>query len=113
MKLLPRRYHPSFIRLEAEIADHIPPLTLAKEYRRCLQEAGLGEIKRYSISGMRGEDVPGSQEDLEGNMTTFGSSKARYFAMVTKDKTRLEFFSRFRWQPNLAHRRPLSIRNGA
>lgn len=35
--------------------------------------------------------MPGSQEDLEVKITTFGSSKARYFAMVTKDETRLSF----------------------
>jgi hypothetical protein len=85
------RYYPSSIRLASEIADDVPPLTLAREYARCLREAGLGAIVRYSLVGMGGRDVLGSQDDLEQGIARLGPEEARYFAMVTKDKTHLGF----------------------
>ena len=85
------RYYPSAIQFTSEFADNIPSLTLAKEYAHCLQEAGLGAILRYSLAGMEGEDVPGSQDELEKGIVRLGPAKARYFAMVTQDKTHFSF----------------------
>jgi len=85
------RYYPAFLRLETGIDDHVPPLALAKDYKRCLQEAGFGEIVRYSVAGMRGKDVPGSQDDLEQRIARLGVEEAHYFAMLTKDQTELIF----------------------
>ena len=85
------RYYPSFLRLETKIADHVSPLDLAKGYKCCLQEAGFGKIVRYSVAGMRGKDVSGSQDDLEQKIARLGAEEAHYFAMLTKDKTELTF----------------------
>jgi hypothetical protein len=84
-------YYSSFIRLEAAIEDRVPPLTLAKEYARCLRDAGLGPIVRYSLEGMSGEVIPGSQDDLEQGIARLGSEEPGYFAMMTMDKTHLTF----------------------
>ena len=85
------RYYPSAITFASEIADDVPPLMLAKEYARCLREAEFGAIVRYSLAGMGGEDVPGSGDELEKGIARLGPAKARYFAIVTKDKTHLSF----------------------
>src|SRR5262249_27662324 len=84
-------YYPSFIRLEAAIEDHVPPMALARSYALGLRDAGLGPIVRYSLEGMGGELISGSQEDLEQGIARLGSEVPGYFAMMTKDKTHLTF----------------------
>ena len=85
------RYYPAFIRLETEITDYVPPLALAEAYARCLREAGLGEIVRYTVPDMKAADAPGTQEELEREIQRLGPKKAFAFLMVTKDKMRLGF----------------------
>lgn len=81
------RYYPEFIRLEAEVADQVSPLALVRECARCLGEAGMGEIVRYSVAGMEA-DALGAQTVLEREIEQLGEKKARAFVMITADRTR-------------------------
>jgi hypothetical protein len=87
------RFYPAFIRLRLEVPDSIAPLALAQDYARWLREAGLGGIYRYSVAGMDGEDVPGSQADLELRISTHedGPGNPHYFKMTTEDDSELSF----------------------
>jgi len=83
------RYYPAFIRLETEIADHVPPLALAEAYAHCLREAALGATTRYTVPDMKADDAPGTQVDLEHELRRLGPEEAFAFRMITKDKTEL------------------------
>jgi hypothetical protein len=85
------RYYPSSIHFASEVADNVPPLTLAREYERCLREAGFGTIVRYTVPDMKTHDASGTQEDLEREIQRLGPEEAFAFLMVMKDKTRLGF----------------------
>jgi hypothetical protein len=84
-------YYPSAISFTSEFADDVQPLKLAKEHVKCLRDSGFSTIERYSVAGMGGEDVPGTQDDLEQRIAKLGPEEAHYFAMVTTDKTHLSF----------------------
>lgn len=85
------RYYPSFVRIEMELVDSIPPLTLAQQYGRSLQAAGFGKIVRYSVAGMRGESLRGSERDLERRLAELAAEDPHYFMMATEDRTEFSF----------------------
>jgi hypothetical protein len=58
-------YYPSFISLDIEHSDDVPTVQLAVEYARCLREAGRGEVVAYSLPGMDGENIPGTERQLK------------------------------------------------
>jgi hypothetical protein len=89
--LAQQRYYPSFIRLEANVAQDVPPLTLAGEFFGYAHIAGFANIVRYAVAGMRGDVVRGSQAELERKIAELGPEEAFFFSFWTEDDASFSF----------------------
>jgi len=82
-------YYPSFISLDIEHSDDVPTVQLAVEYARCLREAGRGEVVAYSLPGMDGENIQGTERQLKERLQDLWPAQPHFFALVMSDQMEL------------------------
>jgi hypothetical protein len=84
-------YYPTFISLDIEHSDDVPAERLAVEYARCMREAGRGEIVAYSLPGMDGENIQGTERQLKEKLQALRPDQGHFFALVMSDEMEMIF----------------------